>query len=144
MQVDKDVQLSFAIKGLELVKTNLQPQGDLSFTNEDILFNLRVEQKVNFIEKIIHVIIAIDLKIKTSGQELASIETITDFFVDNLDALKSEDGRNMTIPKIFSHTLSGISISTARGILYSLLKGTYLHSAILPVVDPTLLQQEVK
>lgn len=40
------------------------------------------------------------------------------------------------IPADLQLSLNGISISTSRGLLFSAFRGTLLHNAILPLVDP--------
>ena len=39
-------------------------------------------------------------------------------------------------PQEFMVAINSISISTLRGIMFSLFRGTFLHKAVLPVVDP--------
>lgn len=49
-------------------------------------------------------------------------------------AKKDEQGQ-VNVPAELLATLNGIAISTTRGILFGVLKGTPLHGAYLPLVD---------
>jgi hypothetical protein len=40
------------------------------------------------------------------------------------------------LPSDIIIAMNSISISTIRGIMFSTFKGTYLHNAFLPVIDP--------
>lgn len=43
------------------------------------------------------------------------------------------------LPKKAFDTLNDIAISTVRGLMFSSFRGTFLHNAILPIVDSTLI-----
>ena len=43
--------------------------------------------------------------------------------------------KNFKLTEELKDVLNSISISTTRGVMFSTFKGTYLHNALLPVVD---------
>ena len=43
---------------------------------------------------------------------------------------------------IFISTLNSISISTTRGMMFSAFRGTFLHNAILPLIDPAFKEED--
>jgi hypothetical protein len=47
----------------------------------------------------------------------------------------------MAIPDPIVETLNILTIGTARGIMFSEFKGTWLHSNFLPVIDPKSFKQ---
>ena len=49
--------------------------------------------------------------------------------------------KKVDLPKQFVTTLNSISLSTTRGIMYDQFRGTFLHRAILPILDPTFLEK---
>jgi hypothetical protein len=60
-------------------------------------------------------------------------------FIFEIPDLKEYVDPKNNIPKLpeeFLTTINSISISTVRGVMFSQFKGTFLHNAILPVVDP--------
>ena len=73
---------------------------------------------------------------KNKKTELGSIKVSCVYYIDNLTEFKSTDNKQFDFPNDFISTVNSISISTARGIMFSQLKGTFLHNAILPILDP--------
>lgn len=61
-----------------------------------------------------------------------------------LEMSKYIDGNDITIPSEFITTINSLSLSTSRGILFMLFRGTFLHSAILPIINPSDFKKEVK
>lgn len=45
------------------------------------------------------------------------------------------DGKKVNLPADVVTSINAIAVSTTRGMLFSLFRGTYLHQAILPVID---------
>ena len=61
--------------------------------------------------------------VRVSGFEF---ENLASFVVD----------KEVKLPSDIIIAINSISISTIRGIMFSTFKGTYLHNAFLPVIDP--------
>ena len=83
------------------------------------------------------IFIKVDIKIRERDKELiiASISTGCGFEIDNFDEviLKQEDNRYF-IPSEVDALLKSVSVSTARGVMFSEFRGTYLFNLILPVI----------
>lgn len=64
------------------------------------------------------------------------------FSIKDLEILteKKEEAKT-SIQQNIIELLSSISISTTRGVMAATFKGTYLHNAVLPVVDPKSLSK---
>jgi hypothetical protein len=63
------------------------------------------------------------------------------------DVIKLEADGKVNIPQSLIETFNIISISTTRGVMFSTFKGTFLHGAVLPIIDPKQFQvgsQKVK
>jgi hypothetical protein len=128
--------INYQLKGIELVSFTLnQPQERL---NQERVYNfeINVEQRINPEEKLIHVFVSIDLIQDEDKQCHASIKTGCVFMVDNLSEFISATTNLVELPDQFVVTLNSISLSTTRGIMFSQFRGTYMHSAILPIVNP--------
>ena len=52
-------------------------------------------------------------------------------------------GMPQELPTDIIVTINSISISTIRGIMFSTFKGTYLHNAFLPIIDPKSFNSEM-
>ena len=63
---------------------------------------------------------------KLSSSLIFEFENLASFVVD----------KEVKLPSDIIIAINSISISTIRGIMFSTFKGTYLHNAFLPVIDP--------
>jgi hypothetical protein len=57
-------------------------------------------------------------------------------YVDNMEDYIIEEYEEKRVSDLLGNTLMGIVYSTARGIIYERIHGTYLSGCILPVIDP--------
>ena len=70
-------------------------------------------------------------KIKENEKRIFEVENFADFI--------NEENGDVNLPEILSNSLNSITLSTVRGLMFSGFKGTFLHNAILPVIDPNSL-----
>jgi hypothetical protein len=52
------------------------------------------------------------------------------------DVIKMNAEGKLEIPQPLAELLNAVSVSTARGAMFSAFKGTFLHNALLPMVEP--------
>jgi|ERR1035437_5928011 preprotein translocase subunit SecB len=132
----KEKQFSFQIKGIELLDVKLNyPKQPLS---DQITFHFKIglEQKISLENRLIIVITTIDVVHEDTETRLASLQVSCIYEIANFEDFIIEGTQQVTIPDAILVTLNSVSISTVRGIMFSQFKGTFLHNAILPVVDP--------
>jgi hypothetical protein len=128
--------LSFQLKGIELLHSSLiHPNKDISEIN---LFNfdIKIEHKVNFEKKILFVICSIEISDNERDQKFGSISVNCLFGIDNLGEFIEPKTKMIKLPDQIAIMLNSITISTTRGVMFSQFKGTFLHHAYLPVIDP--------
>ncbi len=53
------------------------------------------------------------------------------------------DGKKVNLPDEVVLSINSIAVSTTRGMLFSLFRGTYLHQAIMPVIDLNTLSRKI-
>ena len=99
-------------------------------------FDINIQQRISGEEKLIIVAPTISIRINNGNEVCGRFKANIFFDVQNLDDFKDTDTNNFDIPEPFITTLNSISISTSRGLMFSAFKGTFLHSAILPVINP--------
>lgn len=136
----KNKDIGFSLKGIEILEIQINhPERSIP---ENTVFNFEVEIKhrFNIENQLIFVIccvsILIDDDLKVGFAKINCIFSLTDF------ETLIKDKNNVDIPKKTAIALNSISISTIRGILFSELKGTFLHHAVLPIVDPANFKQQ--
>lgn len=142
MQNAEKNDIRFTIKGIELVQSSITPPQKLDAIVENFVFNIGVSQKIDTTSKIIGIFIRIGILIPEVSEEVANLTTACYFIVENFDQLSKDEEGKIIVPETLTNTLNAISISTARGILFSTIKGTFLHNAILPIIDATKLKPQ--
>lgn len=141
MPAKKDKKtISFVIKNIELLnKTlNLPELPDLA---EDKLppheFLVGLEIRVNEEDKTSAHAFEVKIVDKEKNELVwASLRVGCIFSILNFDdiVIRKEDGQT-EMPDEYINLLNTIAIGTSRGVLYSELRGTFLHHAILPILD---------
>lgn len=126
----------FQLRNVELHELTINRPTPGAIAPINFNFEISVEANVDSNRKL--VINATRVKIKGDNQEivLGSMSCACIFSVANFDEMITMKADALAeINEAFVETLNSISISTARGVLFSELKGTALHHAILPIID---------
>ncbi len=140
----KDKTLRFQILAVELLKNNFAIPSKVIGNNNGVSFSfdISVEHKLDVKNKYIVVTIHVDIvpnsdtTIKFASSSVACIYAIENF--EEIININSPD--KTIIDATTTEILNSISLSTTRGVLSQLYSGTYLHNAILPVIDPKSLK----
>jgi hypothetical protein len=125
----------FKLTGIELVNSNLFNPG-VAIEKQIFHFNIKIEQKINLEKKLIIVTPEIEIQQENKKTTLGTIKVACIFYVTNLDEFKVEEGDLVSLPNEIITMLNSISLSTTRGVMFSQFKGTFLHNAFLPIIDP--------
>jgi hypothetical protein len=135
-ETQKVVELKFRITGVEIVKTQINPIQP-GFTATDFQFTVNLETRIDPQKKLIIIIVTADIKADNNSELLGSIGAASIFTIENFDdVFKKVTDVTYDTPDNIMITLASISISTLRGIMFDQLRGTHLHGAILPIMDP--------
>lgn len=132
MDVTKNI--SFKLKNIEIGESSLKNLNYALPTDVIYKFTINIDHLLNVEENLIVIKPIVDIFIDESGEILANLSASLIFEVENLSHYVFE--KEVKLPSDVIIALNSISISTVRGIMFSAFKGTYLHNAILPVVDP--------
>lgn len=124
------------MKGVELLKTLINPPAP-DFTAKEFQFNISLEVKFDQVQKLAFIITTSDVKSDNKSELLGIVSSACIFGIDNFDdVFKKMGDEKIDVPDEIMHILISISISTMRGVMFEQFRGTYLHSAVLPIVDP--------
>lgn len=132
----KEQQLTFQLKGIELMDVKLNHPKEPLPAQTTFNFKINLEHKVSFENKLIIVVVMVDIIHQDNEMRLASLQAGCIFEISNFADFIVKDTQFVNIPDDLMVTLNSVSISTIRGIMFSQFRGTFLHTAILPVVDP--------
>ncbi len=131
--------IAFSIKGIELANSSMTapPEGgSVSQFNFDMQFRALADPKANLVTVFADVVV----KDAERNLQLGQYSALFRYGVDDLG--KWTTGQQHELPKPLLTTLLGISVSTLRGMMFEAYRGTFLHAAVLPVVDIGALQEE--
>jgi len=136
------MDVKIAIDRIDISNFELRPmlkQIDLEKFQIDISVQVTVSPEV---QNIAFTVTNIGVKQYDGTEVYARLGVIIAYRVENFnEVFPIEEGKHVILPEV--HTLlTSISLSTTRGILFSQLRGTYLHKAIIPVIDLTTLKPE--
>ena len=133
---EKEMSVSFQLKGIELLEACLnhpkQPNADLKVFH----FDINIGHKLKLEENLFIALINIGLFNEKRDLKLGSISANCIFQIENMNDFMDTKTKKINLPDEFVVTLNSITISTIRGIMFSQFKGTFLHNAILPIVNP--------
>lgn len=131
----QSVPVNFQIKGIELLESCMNHPKSALPELRNFQFNLKLEHKVNTDIKFIAVVVSIEVFDEKHETKFGSLAISCIYGIDNFENFV-DSKKNLNLPDDILITLNSISLSTARGIMFSQFKGTFLHAACLPIIDP--------
>lgn len=136
--------VKFQLKGIELLDVHVDYpkmplKGLVTFK-----FNINVEIKIiNETRRVVE-IVSVDIFDNKSVNRFGFIKIGCEYGIENFDSFINAETNKADFPKQFITIINSISISTVRGVMFSQFRGTFLHGAILPIIDPTFLDKKEK
>ncbi|HUC82356.1 MAG TPA: hypothetical protein VMR70_15730 [Flavisolibacter sp.] len=136
---------SLQLKSIELLNGSINLPGVPNVSLSNFNFNIGLESKADAANKLLFVIVSVEIKTEDQNYVLGSLSASCIYSLDNFEELvKIEANGRLDMPKPLVEMLNSISISTTRGLMFSTFKGTFLHNAFLPIIDPTAFEQAEK
>jgi len=133
----EEINIPFQIKNIEILEINLAFPGPTIKENSTFHYNINLQHRINQKNKLIFIDTSIEILHQDKKTKLGFIKATCVYFVETLLDYKSEiEEKIIDLPKAFLNTLNSISISTTRGLMFSNFRGTFLHNAVLPIIDP--------
>lgn len=134
--------IEFRIDRIEIINSSIIAPTQ-QFEVNGFNFELQLQMKLETIQKFIMVFVDVTVNTQESKETIGRYTACFTFNATNFDEILIKNGQNkLELPKSTIDTLNNISISTVRGLMFGAFRGTFLHNAILPVVDPTLIQSQ--
>ena len=129
----KTAQLQYI--AIEIVERAMVLPESLTEAPANFNFNITVNVQVNELESLIIPRVSIIVSNKEDGADLGKIVVNNVIKMPNLhEFLVESDGKN-GVQQGLIKKLSETAISTTRGVMWDSFRGTFLHGAILPVID---------
>jgi hypothetical protein len=133
--------ISFRLKNVELLQSNLSAV-NVSISSETLFkFNINIEHLINLNENAIAIKPIVEIFVEEHNNKtiLGGLSASLVFEFENLPSFVKDN--EVKLPTEIINAINSISISTVRGIMFSTFKGTYLHNAFLPIIDPKLFNE---
>jgi len=135
MSSKKQENIEFQLVNIEILESEIKAPNEPLPTNVIFSFDIELEQRFNVEQELIFVICDITTFPQNQiDQKLGKFRSSCIFKVNDLSKYITED-KKTNLPEEIIITINSVSISTTRGLMYSLFKGTFLHGAILPLLD---------
>lgn len=133
----KNESIQFQVIGIEIHEMNLNTPKLVPDSN--IFFNFKIfhEHKVDLDNNQVFVIVTVDITGNDKEPKYASMKVSCVFNIAEISKYVDAKTKKHRFPASFVTTLNSISYSTVRGVMFSQFKGTFLHNAILPLIDPS-------
>jgi len=137
MKKKSEAQCTFQLKSIELLDTCMnapsKPLGPETLFN----FDISLEHRIDPAQDILAVVSTILVYTESRDEILGKLRAGCVYQIADLKRFVNPETKEYKLPEPVTTALNSISISTARGLMFSAFRGTFLHAAILPIVDPT-------
>jgi hypothetical protein len=131
----EEAKIEYKINGIDLIEKHLFRVAPI----ESAQYNFEIKSQSILSREplpLVVVFVSIDLTKIGDTNPLAKFFIGIGFEILNPDAIfKEPKETSIVLPIEVENFFKSIAISTSRGIIYSELRGTTLHNAILPVID---------
>jgi len=137
MKKRQETFVNFQIKAVELlescINTPTQPLAAETVFN----FDISLEHRLDVNDDMIIVICSVSVLNETREEQLGKLKSGCIYTIKDLKQFVNAETKTLELPEAVTVALNSVSISTTRGLMFSMFRGTILHNAVLPVVDPT-------
>lgn len=138
---NKDLKVEMQIRAIEILNGSLQLPATPNAAITTFNFNISIESRADAPNKLVFVIVHVEIKNDDHSLVMGALSVSCIYEIVNFDeVIKIEENGKLDIPQRLIETLNIISISTTRGVMFSTFKGTFLHGAVLPIIDPKQFQ----
>ncbi|HLX90807.1 MAG TPA: hypothetical protein VKR32_03945 [Puia sp.] len=126
----------FKFIGIQINSKSMEPLPPGRQVFNDFNFNVTAGTTVNAENKIVMAMVTVIISEHPGpGPTLATFLISCVFQLEKFDEIIKKDEKGIyTVPPEVDNLFRPVAISTCRGIIFSELRGTYLHNAIMPVV----------
>lgn len=131
-------EINIKLHGVELISSSLN-QRPATFQGTTYNFNIRVDTRLDIERKLIVSLVKVEITEVQNKDILYSISVAIGIEVLDFEkVIKPTQEKEPIIPQQLDAVVKTVSISTTRGVMYSELRGTYLHNAFLPIILQTV------
>lgn len=126
----------YGLHAIELRESHVHQVPPPDETASGLNFNINLENMVHDELGLVLCQVTVNVATQRSALPVGKLMTVIGFTIADYAAVvqKNEQGIPV-IPSDLQAILNGVAISTTRGIMFGVFKGTPLHGALLPLMD---------
>ncbi len=142
MTDQKPITVTSRIQSLDMVSFSVEKiDSDQQIDKSKITLEIGTTVAINVDKKLIALNCPVQIfSTAAKDQLLGVIEVKGEFIIENFEEVSSAGG----VPIPVLATFAGVVISAARGMLRIVSKGTVLESAIIPIINPSQVFQNIR
>lgn len=125
-------------RGIDVLNYHIEPALP-SDEAPSVGFMINVLHRLDQEQELVQVELDINLENADTRQQLGNLKTCCTFATRNVMIVNPET-QEINSAQTFIDMMNSLSLSTARGILYTHFAKTYLHPVVLPIIDPKIFQ----
>jgi hypothetical protein len=134
MSKKKETEIKFQLVNIDLSGMSLKLPDDAGNVG-DYDFGINLETILDSEREF--AIVKIAIEIRSQSTILAGmVANLWFHIVDFSKVIKKDKTGKLVVPYDLQLMINTVAIGTGRGILFSNLRGTVLHGAVLPIIDP--------
>ncbi|HNX89539.1 MAG TPA: hypothetical protein PKH58_10680 [Paludibacteraceae bacterium] len=133
--------ISFKFRNIDILEFSFVHPKQIFPENAVFRFETQIEHKVNLEEKFIIVVSSFIIHCENLSEKVGNAVVSCVYTIDNIEDFVNEN-KVFTLPEQLLTMFNSISISTCRGVLFTLFRGTPLHTVILPIINPVDLNKQ--
>jgi hypothetical protein len=137
----KEVSISISLRAMRVEGFEITDAANLlsePIKFDDYEYSFAPTIHVSETKKLVEIKLQITIQDKNSKELFGVFKTSMLYQIENFEEIIPSGPKGISIPDFLIQMLSGICISTSRGLLASYTANTNLSNAIIPVVDPSL------
>ena len=136
--MSEEKPFNFQIKGIEILDSSIVRPTSKIDGNTLFGFDLQAQHSFNLEKELVIVTCNISVLDNNSKDKLGHVNVSCLYYVENFEQYFDKKTNAPNLPQGVITMLNSISISTIRGVMYGIFRGTFLNGAILPVVNPDM------
>lgn len=136
--MSEEKQFNFQVKGIEILDTSIIRPKNRIDGNTVFGFALQAQHSFNLEKELVIVTCNIEVLDNNSKDKLGHVNASCLYYVNNFEQYFDKEKKSPNLPEGVITMLNSISISTIRGVMYGIFRGTFLNGAILPVINPNM------
>lgn len=136
--------MNYQIKGIDLLSFSLiPPQKEVS--PQVFFFDFHVEYRLDMDNSVIMVITSVTVKADDQQTQLGSLTTGCVFAVEpnHFKQILVINGKTPNVKNEYMEEFYMEALSTTRGVMFTQFRGTPLHYAFLPIIQPEELMKNL-